>query len=156
MTLGGRAVEELVFGKISTGAQNDLQVITRMAYAMVTVYGMNDKIGNVSFYDPNSDQSFTKPYSEETSRLIDEEVRKLIDAAYVRTKNLLTERMEQVKTLAKELLEKEVLYQSDLERLIGKRPYDVPREHHLGKEGMTTDGVHPTDIINPSPSPANA
>lgn len=156
MTLGGRAVEELVFGKISTGAQNDLQVITRMAYAMVTVYGMNDKVGNVSFYDPNSEQSFTKPYSEETSKMIDDEVRKLIATAYERTKNLLTSKMDQVKALAEELLKKEVLYQADLERLIGKRPYDTHKEHQLGKEGAPTEGVHPSDIINPSPSPANA
>jgi AFG3 family protein len=156
MTLGGRAVEDIVFGKISTGAQNDLQVITRMAYAMVTVYGMNDKVGNVSFYDPNSDQSFTKPYSEETSKLIDEEVRQLINNAYIRTKNLLTEKLDQVKILAQELLKKEVLYQADLERLIGKRPWDIHREHHINNESMGTDGVHPTDIINPSPSPANA
>ncbi|ATL46855.1 AAA family ATPase [Chitinophaga caeni] len=150
MTLGGRAVEELVFGKISTGAQNDLQVITRMAYAMVTVYGMNDKVGNVSFYDPNSDQAFTKPYSEETAKLIDEEVRLLIEKAYLRTKELLTERMKEVKILAEELLKKEVLYKDDLERLIGKRPYES-KEHPVAKEGMTTDGVHPSDIINPSP-----
>ncbi|MBW8685832.1 ATP-dependent zinc metalloprotease FtsH [Chitinophaga rhizophila] len=156
MTLGGRAVEDIVFGKVSTGAQNDLQVITRMAYAMVTVYGMNDKVGNVSFYDPNSDQSFTKPYSEETAKMIDEEVRLLIEKAYQRTKNLLTERLDNVKVLAEELLKKEVLYQADLERLIGKRPWDVHREHIANKEGMTTDGVHPTDIINPSPTPANA
>jgi cell division protease FtsH len=156
MTLGGRAVEDIVFGKVSTGAQNDLQVITRMAYAMVTVYGMNDKVGNVSFYDPNSDQAFTKPYSEETAKMIDEEVRNLIEKAYVRTKALLTEKLENVKVLAQELLKKEVLYQADLERLIGKRPYDTHKEHHLNKEGMTTDGVHPTDIINPSPTPVNA
>jgi AFG3 family protein len=156
MTLGGRAVEDLVFGKISTGAQNDLQVITRMAYAMVTVYGMNEKVGNVSFYDPNSDQAFTKPYSEETSKMIDEEVRQLINKAYIRTKNLLTEKLDQVKALAQELLKKEVLYQADLERLIGKRPWDVHREHQRNNESIGTDGVHPSDIINPSPSPANA
>ncbi|ACU57964.1 ATP-dependent zinc metalloprotease FtsH [Chitinophaga pinensis] len=156
MTLGGRAVEDIVFGKVSTGAQNDLQVITRMAYAMVTVYGMNDKVGNVSFYDPNSDQSFTKPYSEETAKMIDEEVRLLIEKAYQRTKTLLTDKLDNVKALAQELLKKEVLYQADLERLIGKRPWDVHREHIANKEGMTTDGVHPTDIINPSPTPANA
>jgi AFG3 family protein len=156
MTLGGRAVEDIVFGKVSTGAQNDLQVITRMAYAMVTVYGMNDKVGNVSFYDPNSDQAFTKPYSEETAKMIDEEVRLLIDKAYQRTKNLLTDKLDNVKALAQELLKKEVLYQADLERLIGKRPWDVHREHIANKEGMTTDGVHPTDIINPSPTPVNA
>ncbi len=152
MTLGGRAVEDLVFGKVSTGAQNDLQVITRMAYAMVTVYGMNDKVGNVSFYDPNSDQAFTKPYSEETAKIIDNEVRLLIEKAYARTKALLTEKLENVRLLAAELLKKEVLYKDDLERLIGKRPYDTHKEHHLNKEGMTTDGVHPSDIINPSPA----
>ncbi|HMR92084.1 MAG TPA: ATP-dependent zinc metalloprotease FtsH [Chitinophagaceae bacterium] len=124
MTLGGRASEEIFFGKISTGAQNDLQQITRMAYAMVTVYGMNDKIGNVSFYDPQQETSFTKPYSEETSKLIDEEVRKLIDDAYERTKALLTEKKEQVEKLAEALLEKEVLFQSDVESLIGKRPFE--------------------------------
>jgi AFG3 family protein len=156
MTLGGRAVEDIVFGKVSTGAQNDLQVITRMAYAMVTVYGMNDKVGNVSFYDPNSEQAFTKPYSEETAKMIDHEVRLLIEKAYIRTKNLLTDKLDNVKALAQELLKKEVLYQADLERLIGKRPWDVHREHIANKEGMTTDGVHPADIINPSPTPANA
>ncbi|HEY8396931.1 MAG TPA: AAA family ATPase, partial [Flavihumibacter sp.] len=123
MTLGGRAAEDIFFGKISTGAQNDLQQITRMAYAMVTVYGMNDKVGNVSFYDPQNENSFTKPYSEETSKIIDEEVRKLIDAAYDRTKQLLTEKKQQVEILAEKLLEKEVLFQSDVEQLIGKRPY---------------------------------
>lgn len=153
MTLGGRAVEDLVFGKVSTGAQNDLQVITRMAYAMVTVYGMNDKIGNVSFYDPNSDQAFTKPYSEETSKMIDHEVRLLIDKAYQRTKQLLGDKMDNVRLLAGELLKKEVLYKDDLERLIGKRPYETHKEHIVpNKEGMTFDGVHPTDIINPSPA----
>lgn len=156
MTLGGRAVEDIIFGKVSTGAQNDLQVITRMAYAMVTVYGMNDKVGNVSFYDPNSDQSFTKPYSEETAKLIDEEVRHLIDKAYQRTKALLSDKIDNVRVLAGELLKKEVLYQADLERLIGRRPYDVHREHIANKEGLTTDGVHPSDLINPSPATANA
>ncbi|MBO9152653.1 ATP-dependent zinc metalloprotease FtsH [Chitinophaga sp. GCM10012297] len=155
MTLGGRVIEDLVFGKISTGAQNDLQVITRMAYAMVTVYGMNDKVGNVSFYDPNSEQAFTKPYSEETAKMIDTEVRLLIEKAYARTKALLSERLDNVKLLAQELLKKEVLYKDDLERLIGKRPYETHREHLVpNKEGMTTDGVHPTDIINPSPANA--
>src|SRR6187397_2444694 len=124
MTLGGRASEEIFFGKISTGAQNDLQQITKIAYSMVTVYGMNEKVGRVSFYDPQQENSFTKPYSEETSRLIDEEVRKLIDEGYVRTKNLLIEKKEQVRIVAEALLEREVLFQSDAEALIGKRPYE--------------------------------
>src|SRR6266536_2135597 len=117
MTLGGRASEEIFFNKISTGAQNDLQQITRIAYAMVSVYGMNDKVGNVSFYDPQQENAFTKPYSEETSRIIDEEVRKLIDEAYDRTKALLKEKRPQVEKLANALLEKEVLFKSDVEAL---------------------------------------
>ncbi|MBI5372736.1 MAG: ATP-dependent metallopeptidase FtsH/Yme1/Tma family protein [Sphingobacteriales bacterium] len=124
MTLGGRASEELFFGKISTGAQNDLQQITRIAYSMVTVYGMNDKVGNVSFYDPQQEAAFTKPYSDETARMIDEEVRKLIDEAYGKTKELLTIRKAEVEKLATALLDREVLFQSDVEALIGKRPYE--------------------------------
>jgi cell division protease FtsH len=124
MTLGGRAAEEIIFGKISTGASNDLQQITKMAYSMVTVYGMNNKIGNISYYDPTQENTFTKPFSEETGKMIDEEVRSLIAEAYIRTKNLLTEKRREVEILAKELLEKEVLFQSDVETLIGKRPFE--------------------------------
>ena len=149
MTLGGRASEDIFFGKISTGAQNDLQQITRIAYSMVTIYGMNERVGNVSFYDPAQENSFTKPYSEETSKLIDEEVRKLIDVAYIQTKKLLTEKKQQVELLAEKLLEKEVLFQSDVEALIGKRPYsdkktlDVDSEGHT--EGAISEGVPPYD-----------
>jgi cell division protease FtsH len=124
MTLGGRASEDIFFGKISTGAQNDLQQITRTAYAMVTVYGMNEKVGNVSFYDPQQENAFTKPYSDDTAKLIDYEVRHLIDSAYARTKKLLTDKKEEVEKLANALLEKEVLFQSDVEVLIGKRPFE--------------------------------
>lgn len=160
MTLGGRASEDIFFGKISTGAQNDLQQITRIGYAMVTVYGMNDKVGNISFYDPQQDQSFTKPYSEETSKMIDEEVRKLIDKAYEKTKQLLTEKKAEVEKLAEALLNKEVLFQSDVEALIGPRPYhdkhllDVePNEKH--PEGGISEGVPPYDpnITNQAPTP---
>jgi AFG3 family protein len=158
MTLGGRASEEIFFNKISTGAQNDLQQITRMAYSMVTIYGMNEKIGNVSFYDPQQEAAFTKPYSEETSKLIDEEVRKLIDEAYERTKQLLTEKKAQVEKLADALLHREVLFQSDVEALIGKRPYeekktlDVQDEPRPSENGELSAGVPPfdSDIINKS------
>jgi len=149
MTLGGRASEDIFFHKISTGAQNDLQQITRIAYSMVTIYGMNEKVGNVSFYDPAQENSFTKPYSEETSKLIDEEVRKLIEDAYEKTKQLLTEKKVQVEKLAEALLEKEVLFQSDVEALIGKRPFtdkktlDVDGEGHA--EGAISEGVPPYD-----------
>ena len=131
MTLGGRAAEEIFFGKISTGASNDLQQITKTAYGMVTVYGMNEKVGNVSYYDPNSDQTFTKPYSEETGKIIDEEVRGIIDDAYKRTLKLLTEKKGDVAKLAKALLDKEVLFQSDVEELIGKRPFEVKGHVHI-------------------------
>src|SRR4028119_232490 len=124
MTLGGRAAEDIFFDKISTGAQNDLQQITRTAYAMVSVYGMNAKVGNISYYDPSNENSFTKPYSEETSKLIDQEVRKLIDNAYTRTKVRLKEKQGQVTKLAEALLDREVLFQSDVEKLIGKRPFE--------------------------------
>jgi AFG3 family protein len=124
MTLGGRASEEIFFGKISTGASNDLQQISKIAYSMVTVYGMNSKLGNISYYDPAQENYFTKPYSEETGKLIDEEVRKLIEGAYERTVKLLTDKRGDVEKLAKELLKKEVLFQSDVEALIGKRPFE--------------------------------
>lgn len=124
MTLGGRASEEIFFGKISTGAANDLQQITKIAYSMVIAYGMNKNVGNVSFYDPSQENSFTKPYSEETGKLIDEEVRAIIEEAYKRTKQLLTEKKKEVEILAKELLAKEVLHKSDVEELIGKRPFE--------------------------------
>lgn len=138
MTLGGRASEDIFFGKISTGAQNDLQQITRMAYSMVTVYGMNEKVGNVNFYDPQQENAFTKPYSDDTAKLIDFEVRHLIDAAYERTKQLLTVRKEEVEKLANALLEKEVLFQSDVEALIGKRPFE-------DKKVLTTEDTTPTE-----------
>ncbi|MBL0356272.1 MAG: ATP-dependent zinc metalloprotease FtsH [Chitinophagaceae bacterium] len=124
MTLGGRASEDIFFGKISTGASNDLQQISRIAYSMITVYGMNDKVGNVSYYDPTQENTFVKPFSEETGKMIDEEVRKLIVVAYTRTKALLTEKKGDVELLAKELLKKEVLFKSDVEALIGKRPFE--------------------------------
>lgn len=123
MALGGRAIEEIVFGKISTGALSDLQSVTRIAYAIVSVYGMNEKIGNVSFYDPQNENGFQKPYSEETGKMIDDEVRKLIDNSYKRVKELLTAKLADVKTIAEELLSKEVLFKDDIVRLIGPRPF---------------------------------
>ena len=125
MTLGGRAAEEIIFGKISTGALSDLERVTKVAYSIVTVYGMNERIGNISYYDSKqSEYNFNKPYSEDTAKAIDEEVKKIIESAYQRTIKLLTEKKEQLEILAKELLEKEVLFQYDLEGLIGKRPFD--------------------------------
>ncbi|MDQ2720330.1 MAG: ATP-dependent zinc metalloprotease FtsH [Bacteroidota bacterium] len=145
MTLGGRAAETIFFGKISTGASNDLQQITKMAYSMVTVYGMNDKVGNVSYYDPSQENSFQKPFSEETGKMIDEEVRKLIETAFERTKALLTEKRNEVEVLAKALLKREVLFQSDVEALIGKRPYEEKKALDFidnPKEGVIESPIH--------------
>lgn len=124
MALGGRAAEEIIFGKISTGALSDLERITKMAYSIVTIYGMNNVIGNVSFYDSKQQEyNFNKPYSEATAEKIDQEVKKIIDQAYERTKAILVKKQEELEIVAKELLEKEIIFQSDLERLIGKRPF---------------------------------
>lgn len=125
MAFGGRAAEEIVFNKISTGALSDLERITKMAYSIVSIYGMNPVIGNISFYDSKqSEYSFQKPYSEATAEKIDNEVKRIIDDAYDRTKRLLTQHRQHLDLIAKELLEKEILFQADLERLIGKRPFE--------------------------------
>ena len=131
MALGGRAVEEIIFAKVSTGALSDLQSVTKLAYAMVSIYGMNEIIGNISFYDPQTDNGFQKPYSEETGRIIDHEVRKLVETSYKRVKALLEEKIDAVKIIAEELLKKEVLFKDDLERLIGPRPYEEPSVHDV-------------------------
>ena len=125
MTLGGRAAEEIVFGRISTGAQNDLERITRMAYGMVTLYGMNKAVGPVSFNDPQGEYQFRKPYSEQTSLLIDQEVRKIIETAFDKTLDLIRSKREVLEAIAQELLSKEVIFKQDLERLAGPRPFDV-------------------------------
>lgn len=148
MTLGGRASESIFFGKVSTGASNDLQQITKMAYSMVTVYGMNPKVGNVSYYDPAQENSFQKPFSEETGKMIDEEVRKLIEMAFERTKALLIEKKKEVEIIAKELLRREVLFQSDVEALIGKRPYEDKKALDFvdnPKEAVIDSPIHVVD-----------
>lgn len=125
MALGGRAAEDITFGKISTGALSDLERITKMAYSIVSVYGMNKNIGNISFYDSKqSDYNFTKPYSDSTAEKIDSEVKRIVDSAYDRTKKLLLDKREELEKIANKLLEKEILFQNDLEILIGKRPFE--------------------------------
>lgn len=147
MTLGGRAAEEIIFGKISTGALSDLERITKMAYSIVSIYGMNEKIGNVSFYDSkNSEYRMSKPYSEKTSETIDEEVRKLILFAYEKTKVLLSEKRNELEILAKELLEKEILFQSDLEKLIGKRPFGKETTYEAYTKKELKEEVKPTEV----------
>lgn len=125
--LGGRAAEQLVFGKVSTGALNDLEKVTKQSFAMVAFYGMNDIIGNLSYYDSSGQQefSFGKPYSEKTSETIDAEVRKLTQAAYDRAIKLLTENRDKLDQLAQVLIEKEVIFRDDLEAIFGPRPFEV-------------------------------
>ena len=125
MTFGGRAAEEIVFNKVSTGAQSDLDQVTKMAYSMVGVYGMNPKVGQVSFYGMSKDQ-LMKPYSDQTAFLIDDEVRILLDIEFKRAQKLLKEKRQELNILAQQLLEKEVLLKSDVERLIGPRPFVAP------------------------------
>lgn len=124
MTFGGRAAEKVFFGKISTGAQNDLDKVTKQAYDMITVYGMNDEVGQVSFYSMSRD-AYQRPYSDNTATLIDNQVRQLLEGQYQRAQQLLTEKRAEVELLAKELLDKEVLSSKDLVRLIGPRPSDA-------------------------------
>ncbi|HMG11189.1 MAG TPA: ATP-dependent zinc metalloprotease FtsH [Mucilaginibacter sp.] len=124
VSMGGRVAEDIVFGKISTGALSDLERITKLAYAMTKIYGMNGNVGNVSFYDPQGEYQFNKPYSDTTAEMIDNEVRKLVDDVYQKTKVLLIEKREGLEKIAQKLLEKEVLFQSDLEEILGKRPFD--------------------------------
>jgi cell division protease FtsH len=128
--LGGRASEELVFGRISTGALSDLEKITKQAYAMVSFFGMSDKVGNISFYDSSgqSDFGFTKPYSEKTAELIDQEVNLIIAESYVRAKEVLKNNMKGLTELAELLLEKEVIFSEDLERIFGKRQADILKD----------------------------
>lgn len=123
--LGGRAAEEITFGQVSTGAQNDLERATKQAYAMVSIFGMSPKIGNLSYYDSTgqSDFSFTKPYSEKTAELIDEEAKNMVEASYARAKEILESHKEQHRQVAELLLEREVIFSDDLERILGKRPW---------------------------------
>jgi len=155
MTLGGRASEDIFFGKISTGASNDLQQITKIAYSMVTVYGMNDKVGNISYYDPAQENYFTKPYSEETGKMIDHEVRKLIDEAYIKTKKLLQEKRGDVEKLAKELLVKEVLFKSDVEALIGKRPFEEKKILDVEEAVVVSETPAPSATTPENPAEEN-
>lgn len=148
MTFGGRAAEEIVFGKISTGAQNDLDQVTKLAYSMITIYGMNKNVGNVSFYQMGSD-SFQKPFSEHTASMIDEEVRKLLEEQYKRCVSLLKAKRQELEILAQELLDKEVLQKADVERLLGPRPYKDEAEllhPELKKDPKPLEGNNPITV----------
>jgi cell division protease FtsH len=124
-TLGGRAAEDVIFDKVSTGALSDLERVTKQAYAMVMYYGLNEKVGNISFYDSTGQEySFQKPYSNKTAEVIDEEVKKMVDAAYEKAKQILRDNRSKLEQLAKVLLEREVIFKEDLEQIFGKRPWD--------------------------------
>lgn len=142
--LGGRAAEDVVFGQVSTGALSDLEKITKQAYATVSIFGLNERIGNISFYDSSGSQdyTFTKPYSEKTAQMIDEEVSKLVESCYGRTKDILIKHRAQLDQLAKALLEKEVIFKEDLELIFGKRPFED--ESLLGSESKPA----PTISVN--------
>ncbi len=126
--LGGRAAEQLIFGKISTGALSDLEKVTKQAYAMVSIYGLNERVGNISFYDSQGRDAFTKPYSDETARIIDEEVSKLVEAQYQRALQILSENKDKLSALANKLLDKEVIFKEDLEEIFGKRLWNSEEE----------------------------
>ena len=160
-TLGGRAAEEVIFDRISTGALSDLEKVTKQAYAMVSVYGLNERIGNISYYDSRGESGFTKPYSEATARIMDEEVGKIIEASYERALTLLADNRDKLKALARQLLEKEVLFKDDLERIIGIRPFQKRGTtvfHLKGKGqveeiGMLDTGAADAPEADPNPTP---
>ncbi|KAF9172313.1 AAA ATPase afg3 [Mortierella sp. AD011] len=142
MTLGGRVSEHIFFGIITTGAQDDLQKVTKMAYAQVATYGMDTELGPLSYGNPEKENQFTKPYSEQTGQLIDSQVRALIGEAFRKTMDLLTEKRADVEKVAKLLIEKEVLNRADLERLLGKRPFQDKLHELLGTEAAAQDPEH--------------
>ncbi len=137
--LGGRAAEDIIFNRISTGALNDLEKVTKQAYAMVVYFGLNKKVGNVSYYDSSgqSEYAFTKPYSEKTAEVIDKEVSNLVESAYQRARNILLENKDKLEKLANLLLEKEVIFREDLESIFGKRPF--PDQQHETFEEQADD-----------------
>ena len=141
--LGGRAAEEIIFGKISTGALSDLEKVTKQSYAMVSIYGLNDRIGNISYYDSTgqNEYAFGKPYSENTAKLIDEEASKIVEGQYERAKRILTENKDKLTALARQLLDKEVIFKEDLEKIFGDRPFAKREEEPLIRNGASTPGA---------------
>ncbi|KAF9982632.1 AAA ATPase afg3 [Mortierella antarctica] len=155
MTLGGRVSEHIFFGTITTGAQDDLQKVTKMAYAQVATYGMDSELGPLSYGNQDSKDQFTKPYSEKTGQLIDNQVRSLIGQAFRKTTDLLTDKRSDVDKVARLLMEKEVLNRADMERLLGKRPFQDKLHELLGTEVTAQDEKYRTpldDSASPSPS----
>lgn len=152
--LGGRAAEDIIFGKVSTGALSDLEKVTKQAYAMVSIYGLNKRIGNRSYYDRGSDSPFVKPYSEETARIIDEEASKIIEMAYERAKKLLTDNRDKLERLARTLLEREVIFKEDLVEIMGERPFGTEQTYPVeNPEAVKTPEVAAA-VDTAAPDPA--
>ncbi|HQW86253.1 MAG TPA: ATP-dependent zinc metalloprotease FtsH [Flavobacteriales bacterium] len=146
--LGGRAAEDVMFGQVSTGALSDLEKVTKQAYAMVTMFGLNDRVGNISYYDSSgqNEYGFGKPYSERTAQVIDEEVSKIVEGQYQRAKRILTESKDKLTALAGQLLDKEVIFKEDLEKIFGQRPFERPAPPAVNGHGGTgTAAEAPSD-----------
>jgi ATP-dependent Zn protease len=144
--LGGRAAEELIFGKISTGALSDLEKVTKQAYAMVTIYGLNKKVGNISYYDSQGRDSFTKPYSEDTAKTIDEEVSIIIETQYQRALQILRDNQDKLTLLADKLLEFEVIFKEDLEEIFGKRQWEKEEEVEIKTDDVVLEAAK--EVVN--------
>ncbi|WP_233897447.1 ATP-dependent zinc metalloprotease FtsH [Tenacibaculum piscium] len=138
-TMGGRAAEKLIFNKISTGALSDLEKVTKQARAMVTVYGLNERVGNITYYDSSGNDSFVKPYSDDTAKVIDEEISKMIEIQYQRAIDLLTQHKDKLSQLAALLLEKEVMFKVDLEKIFGERPFEIKETKEINENKESRD-----------------
>lgn len=152
-TLGGRAAEKVIFNRISTGALNDLEKVTKQARAMVTIYGLNERIGNLTYYDSSgqSEYNFTKPYSEKTAELIDKEISNLVEEQYLRAIQILEDNKDKLTELAEVLLEKEVIFKDDLEKIFGKRPFEQPKlVSRSSEETISSDEPHNSENNTPS------
>ncbi|WP_297983785.1 ATP-dependent zinc metalloprotease FtsH [uncultured Chryseobacterium sp.] len=150
-TLGGRAAEQVIFGNISTGALSDLERVTKQAQAMVTIYGLNEKVGNISYYDSSgqSEYSFGKPYSEETAKMIDGEIFTIIETQYQRALHILAENKDKLDALAGKLLEKEVIFREDLEEIFGKRAWDPELTEHPVSSNQNKESESPETVLAP-------
>ncbi len=155
-TLAGRAAEQIIFGKISTGALNDLEKVTKQARAIVTIYGLNEKIGNITYYDSSgqSEYNFTKPYSEKTAEDIDNEISKIIETQYERALQILEKHKDQLTALAEELLEKEVIFKESLERIFGTPQYEIQRQEREDKL-LSEEAENKSEDSNPTPIDSN-
>jgi cell division protease FtsH len=143
-TLGGRAAEKIIFNKISTGALSDLEKVTKQARAMVTVYGLNEKVGNLTYYDSSGNDAFVKPYSENTAKTIDEEISKMIESQYQRAIDILENNKEKLTILAELLLEKEVIFKDDLIKIFGVRPFEEESTESI-ESTESNESTEPTE-----------